>query len=81
MKNLNSSDISSMVLNTVNPTALRGSVCLGTPVSTALIWGAAAVRSATSAFGAFNRTKNFSAIWGTCPFRSPLQQTWPGQHV
>lgn len=79
MKKLNPSDISSMVLNTANPAAQRGSVCLGTPVGTASIWGVAAVRGATSAFGAFNRTKNFSAIWGTCPFRPPLQQTWPGQ--
>lgn len=75
MKNLWSSDGSSMVQNTVNHTALHAAVRLGTPVSTSAIWRVAVSRSATSA------PKTFSAIWGTSSFQSPMQQTCLSQHA
>ncbi len=78
MKNLLSSDINLMVQNTMTNASVR----LTAPVSTSAIWGldAFAGRSSaiwgTSGIQGVNRAQNFSAIWGTCPFRAPAQQIW-----
>ena len=82
MKKLKSSDIFPMVLNTMNHTANKAAVRLAMPVSTSAIWGLDARPGAnsaiwgTSAYIGAGGTQNFSAIWGTCPFRAPLHPTW-----
>jgi hypothetical protein len=82
MKNIISSDISPMVLKTMNNTANNAMVRLAMPVSTSAIWGFAVFTGAesaiwgTSAIGGADRTQNFSAIWGTSPVLPPMQQPW-----
>jgi len=78
MKKLESSDIFPMVLNAMNHTADDAAVRLAIPVSTTAIWSldvrpdANSAIWGTSAHGGAMGTQNFSAIWGTCPFRAPV---------
>jgi hypothetical protein len=82
MKKLESSDIFPMVLNTMNHTSSDAAVRLAMPVSTSAIRGlefrpgANSAIWGTSAYSGASGTQNFSAIWGTCPFRTPLHSTW-----
>ena len=82
MKNIISSDISPMVLTTMNNTASNTMVRLAMPVSTSAIWGFGVFTGADSAIwgtlgiGDADRTQNFSAIWGTSPVLPPMQQPW-----
>jgi hypothetical protein len=86
MKNLQSSDISPMVLSTVNKAEAK----LATPVSTALVWGLDAfpgVNSAiwgTSGISGATRRQDFSAIWGTSGIWAPTQpmsRPWPSIEI
>jgi hypothetical protein len=86
MKNLQSSDISSMVQSTVNNAAVR----LATPVSTAAIWGLNVFSGrnsaiwGTSAVGGANGRQDFSAIWGTSGLWTPIRQAprpWPSIEI
>jgi hypothetical protein len=85
MKTLKSSDLNMMVLNTMNNTLNYAAVRLSTPISTSAIWGFDAFPGASSAIwgtlgASAQRTSPSTAIWGTCPFRAPVQQSAAGQH-
>jgi hypothetical protein len=63
MKNMDSSDINSMVRPSLNIAAVRPAM----PVNTSPIWG-------TYAIGGTGRPPVSSAIWGTCARSAPMQQ-------
>jgi hypothetical protein len=75
MKNLLSSDISPMVLSTMNSPV----VSVEMPVCTALIWGFNAVSGLNSAIwgtasiGGATRRQDCSAIWGTAGVWAPVK--------
>lgn len=83
MKNLMSSDINPMVLYTMNNAA---AVRLVEPVSTAVTWGFEVYPARNSAVWGTSAAQGASwippssAIWGTCPFRAPMQQMWAQRH-
>jgi hypothetical protein len=82
MKNLMSSDINPMVLYTMNKAASSAAIRLVVPVTTAVTWGREVFPGGnsavwgTSAARGDSWTPPSSAVWGTCPFRAPMQQNW-----
>jgi len=87
MKRLESSDISPMVPNAMNDAA-KNAIRLTMPISTSELWGWVVLPTGNSAIwgtlAGTARPQNFSAIWGTRPFRDTarlLQLTAPRQAV
>jgi hypothetical protein len=86
MKNLMSSDINPMVLYTMNNVAIGAAIRLDLPVNTVVTWGRdvfpggdSAVWGTSAAQGA-SWIPPSSAVWGTRPFRAPMQQMWTQRH-
>ncbi len=71
-----------MVLCAMNNPANSAAVRLAAPVNTAVTWGREAFPGGNSAVWGTSEAQGCgwippsSAVWGTCPFRAPMQEIW-----